>query len=78
MPGKERILLVDDDEVTLRLAAHIFTKAGYDVHTAGDGFEGSQATWTVKRSGEPWKKGDKFGYDSPLIYNISYIILRPV
>ncbi len=40
MPGKERILIIDDDSVTLKLAAHIFEKAGYEVHVAESGADG--------------------------------------
>lgn len=37
---KEHILIIDDDDVTLRLAAHIFQKAGFEVTTAASGAEG--------------------------------------
>jgi DNA-binding response OmpR family regulator len=36
----ERILIVDDDDVTRRLASHIFEKAGYEVVTAENGISG--------------------------------------
>ncbi|MCG3209632.1 MAG: Regulator of RpoS [Anaerolineae bacterium] len=42
MASKERILIVDDDTVTLKLASHVFEKAGYEVFTASHGSEGLQ------------------------------------
>ncbi|MBE0669443.1 MAG: response regulator, partial [Anaerolineales bacterium] len=48
MHEQERILIVDDDDVTLRLAAHVFQKAGYDVHTAVDGIEGLRKAENIK------------------------------
>jgi CheY-like chemotaxis protein len=47
MHEQERILIVDDDDVTLRLAAHVFQKAGYEVHTAVDGVEGLHKAETI-------------------------------
>lgn len=48
MPNKERVLLIDDDSVTLKLAAHVFEKAGYEVHTASHGSEGLHKIETVQ------------------------------
>jgi len=48
MAAKERILIVDDDDVTLRLAAHIFKKGGYEVHTAINGAEGLRMVETIE------------------------------
>lgn len=47
MPGKERILIIDDDSVTLKLATHIFEKAGYEVHTAEHGSQGLRKAESV-------------------------------
>lgn len=48
MQQKERILIVDDDPTTLKLAAHIFEKAGYDVYTAMDGYEALNKVATLR------------------------------
>lgn len=48
MKPKERVLLVDDDATTLKLAAHVFQKAGYYVYTASDGFEALDKAETLQ------------------------------
>jgi len=48
MQQKERVLIVDDDSTTLKLAAHIFEKAGYDVYTAMDGYEALNKVATLR------------------------------
>jgi len=47
-PGRiKRILVVDDDEMFLDLAATMLNRAGFSVDTAGDG----EAGWTALRAG---------------------------
>jgi putative two-component system response regulator len=43
-----RVLVIDDDEISLDLLRHTLAKAGYDVHTAQDG----QQAWEYLRDGE--------------------------
>jgi diguanylate cyclase (GGDEF)-like protein len=43
MVGKPHVLVIDDDPDKLNLLRYALTRAGYDVHTAGDGEEGLSA-----------------------------------
>ena len=40
MAAKRRVLVIDDDQLTLRLTTHVFQKGGYEVHVAASGTEG--------------------------------------
>jgi CheY-like chemotaxis protein len=38
MAAKRRVLVINDDQLTLRLTTHVFQKGGYEVHVAGSGW----------------------------------------
>jgi len=48
MSTKQRILIIDDNEMALRLTTHVFQKAGYEVYVAGQGAEGLAKVKNVK------------------------------
>jgi ATP-dependent Lon protease len=47
MSGRHKILVVDDEEITRRNLAHVFSKDGYQVQTAADGSEALAALENV-------------------------------
>jgi DNA-binding response OmpR family regulator len=48
MAATKRVLVIDDEQLTLRLTTHIFQKGGYEVHLAGSGTEGLAKAESVK------------------------------
>jgi pilus assembly protein CpaE len=48
MAAKKRVLVIDDEQLTLRLTTHIFQKGGYEVHLAGSGTEGLAKAESVR------------------------------
>lgn len=48
MATNQRILVIDDDEMILRMVAYVFHKSGYQVYTAANGQEGLAKIQTAK------------------------------
>lgn len=48
MVAKHRVLVVDDNEITLKLTSHIFERAGYEVYSAQNGKAGLSKVGVVK------------------------------
>jgi len=54
MPGKRRILYLDDDDILRKATALFLGKIGFDVESAGDGKDAVQRFREADQAGEPF------------------------